>query len=207
MRAVIDTCIVVDALQNREPFCRDAQAIFLLCANRQYEGFLTAKSVTDIYYLTHRQTHSEKTTRDVLKKLCTLFGLLDTRGLDIRKAISDEISDFEDAVMIETAIRSGMDCIVTRNIRDYKNAFIPVYTPEEFLELLARDQVDKKLSLYKTDKSEYDKPYRNSISRPEASAFGSPAAVPGRDSGRSSGMILHLDNYIRDTCIYVASYE
>ena len=127
----------------REPFCRDAQAIFLLCANRQYEGFLTAKSVTDIYYLTHRQTHSEKTTRDVLKKLCTLFGLLDTRGLDIRKAISDEISDFEDAVMIETAIRSGMDCIVTRNIRDYKNAFIPVYTPEEFLELLARDQVDK----------------------------------------------------------------
>ena len=143
MRAVIDTCIVVDALQNREPFCRDAQAIFLLCANRQYEGFLTAKSVTDIYYLTHRQTHSEKTTRDVLKKLCTLFGLLDTRGLDIRKAISDEISDFEDAVMIETAIRSGMDCIVTRNIRDYKNAFITVYTPEEFLELLARDQVDK----------------------------------------------------------------
>lgn len=75
MRAVIDTCIVVDALQNREPFCRDAQAIFLLCANRQYEGFLTAKSVTDIYYLTHRQTHSEKTTRDVLKKLCTFIWL------------------------------------------------------------------------------------------------------------------------------------
>ena len=55
MRAEIDTCIELDALQNREPFCRDAQAIFLLCANRQYEGFLTAKSVTDIYYLTHRQ--------------------------------------------------------------------------------------------------------------------------------------------------------
>ena len=34
MRAVIDTCVIVDALQSREPFCEDAQSIFLLCANR-----------------------------------------------------------------------------------------------------------------------------------------------------------------------------
>ena len=53
MRAVIDTCVIVDALQSREPFCKDAQSIFLLCANRQFQGFLTAKAITDIYYLTH----------------------------------------------------------------------------------------------------------------------------------------------------------
>ena len=109
MRAVIDTCVIVDALQSREPFCKDAQSIFLLCANRQFEGFLTAKAITDIYYLTHRQTHSDKATRDVLTKLCALFGLLDTTALDIRKAISAEISDFEDAVMVETAVRSGVE--------------------------------------------------------------------------------------------------
>ena len=62
MRAVIDTCVIVDALQSREPFCKDAQSIFLLCANRQFEGFLTAKAITDIYYLTHRQTHSGQNT-------------------------------------------------------------------------------------------------------------------------------------------------
>ena len=126
MRAVIDTCVVVDALQSREPFCKDAQSIFL-----------TAKAITDIYYLTHRQTHSDKTTRDILTKLCTLFSLLDTTALDIRKAISAEVSDFEDAVMIETAVRSGADCIVTRNTKDYSKAPLPVYTPEAFIELLA----------------------------------------------------------------------
>ena len=136
MRAVIDTCVIVDALQNREPFCKDAQSVFLLCANRQYEGFLTAKAVTDIYYLTHRQTHSDKATREILTKLCTLFSLFDTAAIDIRKAISAEISDFEDAVMIETAMRSGADCIVTRNTKDYSNAPIPVYTPSRFIELL-----------------------------------------------------------------------
>ena len=125
----------MDALQSRDPFCKDAQSIFLLCANRQFEGFLTAKAM-DIYYLTHQQTHSGKATRDILTKLCALFGLLDTAALDIRKAISAEIPDFEDAVMVETAVRSGADCIVTRNTRDYSKAPIPVYAPAEFVELL-----------------------------------------------------------------------
>ena len=138
MRAVIDTCVIVDALQSREPFCKDAQSIFLLCANRQFEGFLTAKAITDIYYLTHRQTHS-----DILTKLCALFGLLDTTALDIRKAISAEISDFEDAVMVETAVRPGADCIVTRNTKDYSKAPIPVYAPAEFIELLTETSEDQ----------------------------------------------------------------
>ncbi len=139
MRTVIDTCVIVDALQSREPFCKEAQSIFLLCANRQFEGFLTAKAITDIYYLTHRQTHSDKATRDVLTKLCALFVLLDTTALDIRKAISAEISDFEDAVMVETAVRSGADCIVTRNTKDYAKAQIAVCTPEEFIQQINED--------------------------------------------------------------------
>ena len=139
MRTVIDTCVIMDALQSREPFCKEAQSIFLLCANRQFEGFLTAKAITDIYYLTHRQTHSDKATRDVLTKLCALFVLLDTTALDIRKAISAEISDFEDAVMVETAVRSGADCIVTRNTKDYAKAQIAVCTPEEFIQQIDED--------------------------------------------------------------------
>ena len=60
MRAVIDTCVIVDALQSREPFCKDAQSIFLLCANRQFEGFLTAIAITDIYYLIYRRPTATK---------------------------------------------------------------------------------------------------------------------------------------------------
>lgn len=143
MKAVVDTCVIVDALQKREPFFKDAQSIFLLCANLQFDGFLTAKAITDIYYLTRRQTHSDKETRDVLTKLCTLFELLDTSALDIRKAISAEISDFEDAVMIETAVRSSLDCIITRNTKDYIKASIPVYTPAEFVDIMTKTSEDQ----------------------------------------------------------------
>lgn len=139
MRALIDTCIIVDALQNREPFCADARNIFLAVANTRFVGFITAKSVTDIYYLTHRYTHSDKDTRKLLNTLLNLFDLLDATGMDCRRAISSVISDFEDAVMVESAIRSGVDCIVTRNLKDYTKSTVPVYTPADFLKLIDSD--------------------------------------------------------------------
>lgn len=136
MRVLIDTCVIIDALQSRIPFAESAQQIFIYSANKQFEGYITAKSVTDIYYLTHRLTHSDAETRKILGKLFTLFHLLDTTSLDCRKAISSEISDYEDAIMVETAIRSEMDCIVTRNVKDYMKSSVKVYEPSVFLKLL-----------------------------------------------------------------------
>ena len=100
MRVLVDTCVIIDALQSRVPFAEDAQRIF------------------------------------IYSKLFTLFHLLDTTSLDCRKAISSEITDYEDAVMVETAIRSEMDCIVTRNVKDYMKSSVKVYEPSAFLKLL-----------------------------------------------------------------------
>lgn len=140
MRVLIDTCVIIDALQSRVPFVEAAQKIFLYSANKQFEGYITAKASTDIYYLTHRLTHSDVETRTILSKLYTLFHLLDTTSLDCRKAISSEINDYEDAIMVETAIRSEMDCIVTRNVKDYSKSPITVYEPNEFISLLEREK-------------------------------------------------------------------
>jgi predicted nucleic acid-binding protein len=140
MRVLIDTCVIIDALQSRVPFAEAAQKIFLYSANKQFEGYITAKASTDIYYLTHRLTHSDVETRKILSKLYTLFHLLDTTSLDCRKAISSEISDYEDAIMAETAIRSEMDCIVTRNVKDYAKASITVYEPDALIALLEAEK-------------------------------------------------------------------
>ena len=139
MRVLIDTCIIIDALQSRVPFAEAAQKIFLASANKKFEGYITAKSVTDIYYLTHRLTHSDMETRKILSKLFMLFHPLDTTSLDCRKAISSEMNDYKDAIMVETAVRSGMDCIVTRNIKDYTKAAVNVLDPLAFLKLLEAD--------------------------------------------------------------------
>ena len=134
MRALIDTCVIIDALQNREPFAQEAQQIFFTIANKHATGYISAKSVLDIYYLTHRSTHSDEATRKILKTLLGLFDILDTTQLDCRQALSSNICDYEDAVMCETAKRCDVDCIVTRNQKDYAKSEVTVYSPAEFLE-------------------------------------------------------------------------
>lgn len=85
----------------------------------------------------HRYTHSDRSSREVLNKLFTLFEVADTAGIDCRRAIPSPVSDFENAVMIETAARTEVDCIVTRNIQDFVKSTVPVLTPKDFLGKLA----------------------------------------------------------------------
>ncbi|MCR5042132.1 MAG: PIN domain-containing protein [Clostridia bacterium] len=136
MTALIDTCVIIDLLQKREPFFEDAHALFIAAANNQYEGCISAKSVTDVYYLMHRFLHDDYKTRKALDTLFKLFSILDTTELDCRKALLSPVRDYEDALMAETAYRSNVDCIITRNIKDYSKARISVVAPHDFLDTL-----------------------------------------------------------------------
>lgn len=138
MNALIDTCVVVDFLQNREPFAEAARLIFRAIATEMCSGYITAKSATDIYYLIHKVTHSDEESRSKLNQLLSIVGMLDSRAEDVFHAITSDVTDFEDAVMIETALRSKVDCIVTRNTKDYLKSTVQVYTPEQFLNVLTK---------------------------------------------------------------------
>lgn len=140
MTAVIDTCVVIDVLQNREPFSKTALDVFLVASNRKFRGVLTAKSIMDIYYIIRRSLHDEQKTRAAVNKLFVLFDIADTFSADCRIAMSSPTSDYEDAVMIETAKRIGADCIVTRNLSDYGRSSVTVFSPEEFLQELEKEQ-------------------------------------------------------------------
>ncbi len=135
MNLLVDTCVIIDALANREPFAKDAQELCLAVASGKITGFIPAKSVADIYYIMHRSFHSDQETRALLKKLLLSFGILDTTALDCRNALTSPISDFEDAILAETAYRSGVDYIVTRNTHDFARSIVPVITPEELMKM------------------------------------------------------------------------
>ena len=139
MNVLIDTCVFLDVLQKREPFFEEAHAVLLCAANRRINGYLSAKAVTDFYYLLHRVNHSDSETRKILSKLVTVFGVANTNGSDCQKALLSETSVFEDAVMIETAEREGMDCIVTRNVRDYAKSKVRVLSPCAFLRIMEKE--------------------------------------------------------------------
>ena len=121
MKALIDTCIVIDVLQKREPFCNAAMDIFLAVSNRRFIGVLTAKSITDIYYILHRSLHNESETRKAVSILFTLFEVADTLASDCRNALS---------------------YIITRNKKDYTSSSAAVLSPDEFLEVLSKEQCE-----------------------------------------------------------------
>lgn len=135
-KVLLDTCVVLDALQERQPFAEPAKKLILDISADKCQGFLTAKSVTDIYYLTHKLTHSDEITRQIIRKLFSIFQVVDTTGVDCEQALISDVHDYEDGIMVETALRIGADFIVTRNIKDFANAKINVCLPQDFLERL-----------------------------------------------------------------------
>lgn len=137
MKVLVDTNVIIDGLQNRGDFAKDAGKIILSAP--EYGGHIAASSVTDIYYLQHRYYRDNKKTKRSLEKVLTLFDILDTTAADCRNALRSSIPDFEDAVLAESALREGIDCIVTRNAKDFKNSGITVYSPAEFLDKFQKD--------------------------------------------------------------------
>ena len=137
MRALLDTNVIVDVLQRREPRFSDGQKIFYAIANKKLIGCITAKEAADIYFFSRKQFTGQKNVdakaRQVMTKLYALFELVDTLGIDCQNAIAIENKDYEDAIMIESATRAGLDCIITRNPDHFKTDAIPVYSPAEFV--------------------------------------------------------------------------
>lgn len=136
MRALIDTCVVLDYIKKREPNPEYAMFLFECIARKELNGYITAKSITDIYYQLHHYTHSDKEARKILNELLSFIELLGTKSEDVLRALSSKTKDYEDAVMIETAIREKIDFIVTSNLKDYKECPIPIHSAKDCLEII-----------------------------------------------------------------------
>lgn len=133
MKVIIDTNVILDTFQAREPFNKYSNLIISDATLKKFDAFITSKSIADIHYVLHRDTNSEKKTREFLKTVLLFSKILDTTGNECTLAIDSEIKDYEDAIMEQTAYFNNVDVIVTRNKKDFKNSRVPAITPEEFI--------------------------------------------------------------------------
>ena len=54
MRVLLDTNVVLDVLLDRQPWAVDAGAIWAACDQGRLDGFVTASSMTDFFYIARR---------------------------------------------------------------------------------------------------------------------------------------------------------
>ena len=122
MRILIDTNVILDILQKREPFFADSYRALRKAIESDAECLLSASAATDIFYMLRKALGSAQQAKEQIEKLAQLVSFADVQGMDIHTALMREMPDFEDAVVDAVAERNGASYILTRNIK----AFVPV---------------------------------------------------------------------------------
>ena len=109
-----------------------AAKIWKLCETDQVEGFVSGLTFSNLVYVMRKELTSEA-INEVFKGLSLIFQFTELAVSDIAKAAELQWDDFEDAIQSVTAQRVHADCIITRNIKDFKQSRIVALTPSEFL--------------------------------------------------------------------------
>ena len=136
MKVLIDTNVIIDILEHREPFFQDSYRIIQLGLQGKLDTFMSAGAVTDVYYVVNRSIHNPIMAREKMNALINLIRICDTTAKDITTGLSLGITDFEDAVITAIAKRERADYIVTRNETDFSGASVPAISPINFLRKL-----------------------------------------------------------------------
>ena len=132
MRLMIDANILLDVLQKRDPHFRDSSLIWKLCETGSAEGYVSSLTISNLIYVMRKELNPEK-IEEIIQRLKLIFQLTDLSVSDITKAAEMKWNDFEDAVQSIIAERIHADCIITRNVRDFKESKIIAFTPAEYL--------------------------------------------------------------------------
>lgn len=131
-RPFIDLNILLDVLAQREPYAIASSQVWSVAETGQVHAMVSADSFSTLYYLLRRYSDA-KTAKRGLSLVLDVFHVIALDEKMIRQSLQSTVKDFEDAVQYLCALHGPADCLVTRDIRHYRKAEIPVMKPEEFL--------------------------------------------------------------------------
>ena len=135
IKILLDINIILDVLQQRKPHYENSAKIVSLCADHVVDGYVSVISFGTIHYVLSRFLGRHKSLT-YLKKIraVTMVAGIDAEVIDL--ALASAFPDFEDAIQYYSAIKNGIDYIITRNEKDFLHAKLPVMRPEEYLAML-----------------------------------------------------------------------
>ncbi|MCH7409871.1 PIN domain-containing protein [Belliella sp. DSM 111904] len=131
----VDTNVILDLLQKREGFYKDAQEIFTMADLRKARIFISTLSIATANYLLSKHYNTTE-SRKILSKFKIIVTILPLDNKIIELALASDFKDFEDAIQYHTALEHELKIIITRNKKDFKKSKISVLTPKEFLSSL-----------------------------------------------------------------------
>ncbi len=133
MRILLDTNVILDLFLDRVPFADAAATIWLAHEREQITAYIAAITPINLFYIA-RKLRDEQTARQaVVELLAVLPVCLIDQGV-LNSALSLPFRDYEDAVHHAAASGAALEAIITRNVKDYSAATLPIFTPKEFVQ-------------------------------------------------------------------------
>ena len=140
MRILIDTNIILDVLLKREPFYENAANVLKATENSDIKEFVSASAITDIYYIAYKTLRDKAKVKELLKSILRIVSVAGISAEDIYRSLELDWNDFEDSIQYSSAVGNDMDGLITRNVKEYSLAELPIWTPEAFLEIIASEK-------------------------------------------------------------------
>lgn len=114
MTILLDTNIILDALQERHPFDMPAKEILLRGQGGEFSCLITANATADIFYL-YSKARDVNTASTALDFLLTTYQVVSITHEDCMEALALPLSDYEDALVTVCAKKANADYIITRD--------------------------------------------------------------------------------------------
>lgn len=129
---LVDLNVLLDVIQQREPHFRASGAVLEEVVAGRVAGGVPVHALTTVHFLVNRYANRKSANRAV-DWILQHFSVLEAGYRELLRARALDWPDFEDAVVAAVAERSKCACIVTRNVRDFRNSPVAALTPEEYL--------------------------------------------------------------------------
>ena len=134
MRVFVDTNVLIDFVCQRGDFADEANNLVALGCMGKVQLLTSALSYVTAMYVAHKYDYQR--VKESLIAVSSFIEVQDLKSSTVIEMLSSDWKDYEDATQNQTAISSDADCIVTRNIKDFGDSSLPVYTVEEILKML-----------------------------------------------------------------------
>lgn len=132
----IDTNIIIDLLAKREPFYDEAAILFTLADKQKIRLSVSALTFANTNYILLQSKKPEE-AKLILRKLKLIVQILSLDEKIVGLSLNDnDFKDYDDSLQYFTALENGIDVIITRNLKDFQKAKLPVMTASQFLKTI-----------------------------------------------------------------------
>ena len=127
----LDTNIVMDLLEKREPFSNDALQLFSMAYKKQVQLWVSPMTYATVSFLLRKQ--GPERVKILLSNFRQLSRVATADQRVIDDSLASQFKDFEDAMQYYCALKIKASAIITRNGKDFSNSRLPVMTAREYL--------------------------------------------------------------------------